>query len=919
VTLLADQTGLGDANAYASDLWVNRGESADEVWARSTFTRLFERYANSEISFGQYRHVAKHFANLCGVETSLYPDLGEVDDPADDLDPDIYDGYISQFGHSRQVSDRTYALVAGEHPRIRGNYLENFRRMSFKWHELLTPSSAIPRTRRAPDLPARNRGTGPRDIDIQVHDAEVHPAGVITVDFDLEPLPVRLRGNLGQQTAIIGSNYTSNSPRWDVDVLLKSLTGDDDATFRSKAQRQAAEYILNVPTNMILVLPTGLGKSTLMLLVAFADRSSSQLVVIPTLSLRTDLEDRVSSQGLTVATDIDDFRGQNILLLTPEALARRETILQVLELAQSRSLTRIFIDEAHLVCTDSHWRPAYLKLPFLGIAGLPMILMTGTCPNYVERELVERFFSPSSYPVIIRQSTNRLNIAYAVERWNSEDEALDSIRDAIIGANAGIDSKVIVYLPSRDATTSLSNILCMHGINAVAYHGEMDDALRRASYLEWKSGRKPVMVATSAFGVGIDDRSVGLVILYGLPYSLLDLLQQAGRAGRDGRASRALILFSLNKEQNRVRRCQELAQREQLVEVLDFATMDNVCRRRVLSRYIDGDESSCRDLVGSQACDICSRGLVRSGSVVARATAGNVHPGPASINGLPSVTSSAPSSSRPASTSVPSSAPPSSMPAATSVPLSAPGTSIAASAMVSSASVDRTQIRSLLNRPTQPGVVPAITAQGALGRPSLERPGVQQAQRNDPSTTASRVSGSMPSGFTTIQSPLPPSVTTWSLAPTPGSKGVARNMLQDQNAGKADLKTILDSLDKDKICGACFANSGKRSTHLNGTCDLALGRCQCCYAEQTGPNNHSTMSCQYRKTKFPDVAVCFRCYRKNDDDHIGELGRCNHSRFVKEFFLFASSHPDKFPGLEKGVLKSGFFQIFESFLKNNRG
>ena len=137
VVLLATKLQRNPELVYWRDVFVRGGAGVTGADARNIFRKLFSSYSGREISFGQYRHVAKYFANMLGIEGSLFPDSAANDDPEDDQDFDMDFGEATQFGHTRAVGDQIYAIVAGEHSRLREHHLLTYRRASFKWHEFL--------------------------------------------------------------------------------------------------------------------------------------------------------------------------------------------------------------------------------------------------------------------------------------------------------------------------------------------------------------------------------------------------------------------------------------------------------------------------------------------------------------------------------------------------------------------------------------------------------------------------------------------------------------------------------------------------------------------------------------------------------------------------------------------------------------
>ncbi len=322
------------------------------------------------------------------------------------------------------------------------------------------------------------------------------------------------------------------------------------SSFRG-SQEEIIEAVLN-GKDVLAMLPTGGGKSVCYQIPAIA-QDGICVVVSPLIALIRDQVAGLKRRGIKAvaltggisfneaSTLLDNclYGGYRFLYLSPERLQQS----WVQERIGQMNVNLIAIDEAHCI---SQWgidfRPAYLKCSILRELhpAVPCIALTATATNRVEKDILENLsmFSPE----VFKDSFERRNLIYRViKKENKLQQMLQLCK--------GIKGSVIVYVRSRRRTQELSRELTQHGIEAMAFHGgmtrnEKDDRLR-----DWLRDRVRVMVATSAFGMGIDKADVDLVIHYELPESVESYFQEAGRAGRNGERADAVLLVNPEDEQ----------------------------------------------------------------------------------------------------------------------------------------------------------------------------------------------------------------------------------------------------------------------------------------------------------------------------------------------------------------------------------
>ena len=202
------------------------------------------------------------------------------------------------------------------------------------------------------------------------------------------------------------------------------------------------------------------------------------------------------------------------------------------------NVSLVAVDEAHCI---SQWgydfRPSYLRIAELRekLPGVPVLALTASATKLVAEDIMRhlRFAEPH----ILRSSFARPNLSYSVRHTDDKNGQLLRLVRNVPGSG-------IVYVRTREGTEQVADMLRREGITAAAYHGGMGHAERSLRQEEWVSGRTRVMVATNAFGMGIDKPNVRFVIHYNMPKDLESYYQEAGRAGRDGQPARCTLLYS---------------------------------------------------------------------------------------------------------------------------------------------------------------------------------------------------------------------------------------------------------------------------------------------------------------------------------------------------------------------------------------
>jgi len=304
--------------------------------------------------------------------------------------------------------------------------------------------------------------------------------------------------------------------------------------------------------NLLVVMPTGSGKSLLYQLPALMDGALT-LVVSPLISLMKDQVDelerkRIPATFVNSSLSLDEQRERvrlaiggrvKLLYVAPERL-RNDAFRAALKRMR---IARMAVDEAHCISQWGHdFRPDYLRLrEFREEMGKPLVTaLTATATARVQRDIIESLgLAPNEVDVHVH-GFDRPNLLLSVIKTSGNDEK-DSILREFIAAEKGSG---IIYAGTRRVTEDVAELLKDVEKRTVVYHAGMEPEERTAAQEAFLTGKARVVVATSAFGMGIDKRDVRFVVHYNYPGSVEQYYQEIGRAGRDGENSRCVLLHT---------------------------------------------------------------------------------------------------------------------------------------------------------------------------------------------------------------------------------------------------------------------------------------------------------------------------------------------------------------------------------------
>lgn len=294
-------------------------------------------------------------------------------------------------------------------------------------------------------------------------------------------------------------------------------------------------------------MPTGGGKSLTFQVPALAQEGVC-IVITPLIALMKDQVEHLRHKGITAAaiysgmsrdaivTTLENciFGGVKLLYISPERIS--SDLFQIK--LKHMKVSFITVDEAHCI---SQWgydfRPSYLQIAVIRklVPNVPILALTATATPDVIDDIQERLgFTEKN---VFRMSFERKNLVYVVRQAEDKEAEMVHILQSI-------PKTAIVYCRSRKRTKEIAQLLMQYGISATWYHAGLEPAVKDQRQSEWQHDKVRVIVATNAFGMGIDKADVRVVIHMDCPSSLEAYFQEAGRAGRDGQKAYAVLLYN---------------------------------------------------------------------------------------------------------------------------------------------------------------------------------------------------------------------------------------------------------------------------------------------------------------------------------------------------------------------------------------
>lgn len=390
--------------------------------------------------------------------------------------------------------------------------------------------------------------------------------------------------------------------------VLKDYFGHD--SFRD-GQEQIVDALLD-GRDVLCIMPTGAGKSMCYQIPALLFDGVT-IVVSPLISLMKDQVGSLVQSGVPAAYINSSLSYPQFLRVLSNVEHGKYKIIYVaperlltdgfLDTCKKIKISMVAVDEAHCV---SQWgqdfRPSYLKIiSFVeSLANRPIVgAFTATATNDVKEDIKKILRLEN--PFEITTGFDRPNLFFGVIKSSSKDEKLiDLIRER--GDRSGI-----VYCATRKNVESVCELLCDNGFSAARYHAGLDEYERRKNQEDFVFDRKNIMVATNAFGMGIDKSNVTYVIHYNMPKNIESYYQEAGRAGRDGGEADCILLYSpkdvrLNRfmiensegnDELTIEENEQIRERDfERLKYMTFYSTTNDCLRGFILRYFGGEKKA---------------------------------------------------------------------------------------------------------------------------------------------------------------------------------------------------------------------------------------------------------------------------------------------------------------------------------------
>jgi ATP-dependent DNA helicase RecQ len=374
----------------------------------------------------------------------------------------------------------------------------------------------------------------------------------------------------------------------------------------------------------LVLLPTGSGKSLcyqVPAISAFAEGRGTTLVISPLIALMQDQVDALRGLGVPAAAlhshqadaeqqqAVTEFlRGELVLLYVSPERAAKASFRRML--ARVR-IALLAIDEAHCVSQWGHdFRPDYLRIHELReIVDAPALALTATATPPVLDEIASRLELRD--PKLVRGDFQRPNLAFSVLHLRGQQARLEALAFALeadgLRSRSGA-GRAIVYCSTRKTTESVSRALRDKGFPATHYHAGRTKLARERAHRSFAAGRSRVLVATNAFGMGVDFADIRLIVHYQTPGSVEAYYQEAGRAGRDGEPARCILFFGSGDlvTQRRLTGATPTsavveARRNAALAAMERYAREIHCRQQMICEHFTASDEHAE----CQRCDVC--------------------------------------------------------------------------------------------------------------------------------------------------------------------------------------------------------------------------------------------------------------------------------------------------------------------------
>ena len=527
---------VGIPDEVSEYLW----SAGNSPWTDQKMTDILvsdsRRYIGQAISVRAWRQIS---IGICIKKFSGLSYLFDLNSEQADTDDEGQDGVAGstvaafhwQASHNPRTGNRAYGGTINFQGGLTDAGLQEFRRVSEIWHEFCRDPAGFVM---GGDHTSQARGP----VLSQDWNERYSHRRISTTHVEPENLPLVQR--LIRRKAPTRRRWTMEQAH----TILERMNGAG-AAYTSQYQQKAIERVVDGSGQVVAVLGTGEGKSLLYFLPCQLPGAGITVVILPLVVLKQEMARRSQEAGIEAQiwdrhTDETIDVHCPLVFVSVEQAVRMPFRRMLTRLHIANLLDRVVLDECHLVLTASQYRPSMMLLRELRKLTCQMVFLTGTLPPAMVQEFEQQLLLQN--PRLIRSITVRTDLEYQVLRC---PRGLDLVIDFAIPfiqnrlGQLGNNERIIIYVLSRHQADELANML---GCNTY-YSDSGSDEEKVQVLATWRDGQKRLLVATSAFGVGVDYAYVRDVIHIDAPRSAIDFAQEAGRLGRDHQGGMSTVLL----------------------------------------------------------------------------------------------------------------------------------------------------------------------------------------------------------------------------------------------------------------------------------------------------------------------------------------------------------------------------------------
>ncbi|EED11930.1 DNA helicase hus2, putative [Talaromyces stipitatus ATCC 10500] len=566
-------------------LWASTTKPWSDNHLTWTVIRTGEQILGKKIHIRAWRQITvgiaiKKFRTLASqfIEDSL----DNEDDLIEDHNGSMAAVFHYQAAHTPHTGNPIYGGTINFRAGLTDAGLQEFRQPSEIWHQLIKQPSQYS----TPSLLKRRLPA--------VFTQSLQPANV-NIEWEWDESPSKRVRSEATESTLVQRFHRCHEPRqsqqrWTMEqaqTILKRMYGPE-AQYRTSNQQQALQYIIQGFSQVVAVLRTNEGKSLLYLLPCQLPGARTTVVVLPLLVLKQDMLLRYESRHLGSSP---------LILVSAEQAVHINFRTFLLRLQLANQLDRVVFDECHLTLTASSYRKGLALLPTLRDIQCQMVFLTGTLPPVMMAEFEQTMLL--SQARLIRSLTTRRDLSYQVVSCPMDQDFFKFAIPWIQQERTQLDSqeRAILYCQTQAITEKVATILA-----CPFYHADSGTREEKAQTLEtWRNGNPNWIVATSAFGMGIDHPRVRLVIHLGAPSSLIEFTQEVGRLGRDQQGGRSITLLPPSWSITKSSRPGHMISSD--VQAMHAVLDQPNCRVAAMSSFLDGAAVACS--APDPLCDQC--------------------------------------------------------------------------------------------------------------------------------------------------------------------------------------------------------------------------------------------------------------------------------------------------------------------------